>query len=70
MWKKKKAIIIYRGHDYLHKNLDPLDKLLVLMNVQNITGKEINFYKISHKGEDQQQWKKKKKTLSKKKYLQ
>lgn len=50
--KEEKAIIIYRGHDYLHKNLDSSDRLLVLMKVWNITGKEINFYKISHKGTD------------------
>ena len=67
VWKKQKAIIIYRGHDYLHKILDSSDKLLVLMKVWNITGKGINFYKISHKGTDQLQWKK---TLSQKKYLQ
>ena len=57
---------MYRGHDYLHKILDSSVKLLVLMKVWNITGKEINFDKISHKGTDQLQWKK---TLSKKKYL-
>ena len=37
--KEEKAIIIHRGHAYLHKNLDSSDKLLVLMKVWNITGK-------------------------------
>lgn len=31
--KEEKAIIIHRGHAYLHKNLDSSDKLLVLMKV-------------------------------------